>query len=157
MKHRIKDCVWYITFRYFVSFNLKHNLTGIVVSGTFSYETKHKIKDHTKNFCLNTNRSLRGQIIYLTFKFLIMISHCRTANMDVFTVQTGPGPRARPPSAPTTARWTPPTAATTGTNGGVSRQPSGSEASPPPAYTKLDHQVTNSYTGIILLILISLN
>ena len=59
--------------------------------------------------------------------------------MDVFTVQTGPGPRAAPPSAPTTARWTPPTPAQQQQQSGVSRQPSG--PSPPPAYNTVDHKV----------------
>ena len=72
-----------------------------------------------------------------------MIENYRTANMDVFTVQTGPGPRARPPSAPTTARWSSgPAAEAAGAE--VSRQPSGSGPSPPPAYTKLDHKVTSN-------------
>jgi len=56
----------------------------------------------------------------------------RTPNLDVFTVQTSASaPRTRPPTAPTTARWTPPTSSS-----GTSTQPS-----PPPAYSKVDQQV----------------
>ena len=134
-----------LKFKYFVS--LTQSTFSLKVSCLDYFQRsfcRQSWKDHKMDFWLTEHFSIMRVIEekhHLLFK--LMINNYRTANMDVFTVQTGPGPRARPPSAPTTARWSPGPAAETA-GGEVSRQPSGSGPSPPPAYTKLDHKVTSN-------------